>query len=177
MAVSNLIRMSKKAMIKVNRQIIWLVFLLSPSWVFPMDDFALFDNYPLEEAVSKEIKKVRTDITTQDLKNVVSLRAGWSWIYSLNGIGTLPNLTHLILSSNQLKDISPLAELIQLKKIDLWGNPIQDISPLAKLTNLEYLVLGSTNLKSVEHISDLTALKRLYLWDNQISDISPSLCA
>src|SRR4028119_2251443 len=45
----------------------------------------------------------------------------------------LSTLTELVLYSNQIRDIKPLASLTNLTRLDLFDNQIRDIKPLASL--------------------------------------------
>ncbi|MCG8624393.1 MAG: leucine-rich repeat domain-containing protein, partial [Proteobacteria bacterium] len=56
-------------------------------------------------------------------------------------MANLTNLTELILDTNSISDISPLANLTNLTSLNLGFNSISDISPLANLTNLTSLDL------------------------------------
>ena len=64
-------------------------------------------------------------------------------IYNMNQI-TKHNKLQIIearLSNNQIRNISPLSELVNLKYLYLHNNQIRDISPLdnlKKLTNINY---------------------------------------
>ena len=85
----------------------------------------------------------------------------------------LTQLKKLTLGSNAIRDISPLAGLMQLRELHLGGNQIRDISPLAGLTELWNLALYRNQISDISPLTDLTQLKTLYLAENQISDISP----
>jgi hypothetical protein len=92
--------------------------------------------------------------------------------------GTIPqNVTDLSLGSNQITDITPLVELAELRKLDLWGNQITDITPLANLTNLESLSLSNNQITDISPLANLTNLGGpfgvLELSNNNISDLSP----
>ena len=85
----------------------------------------------------------------------------------------LINLTHLYLSDNDnISDLSPLAGLINLRRIKSWGEPISDLSPLAGLTELENVDICGADISDLTPLAGLTDLKELYLRGNRISDIS-----
>jgi hypothetical protein len=71
---------------------------------------------------------------------------------------------------NQISDITPLAELTQLKGLFLGSNQIVDISILSGLLQLENLVLGSNKIVDVSPLAGLTQLKRLKLAKNPIQN-------
>ena len=70
-------------------------------------------------------------------------------------------------------DLSPLANLKNLRGLFLPQNKVSDISPLAGLTNLKYLNLENNEVSDVSALGGLTNLEALSLSNNQISDFSP----
>ena len=101
---------------------------------------------------------------------------------SLRGLGTVSDLTPLAnltslqkldVAGNQISDMRPLANLIHLTRLHLWRNQIQDIAPLANLTNLTYLNLADNQIRDITPLANLTGLTRLTLFDNQVSDTKP----
>ena len=74
--------------------------------------------------------------------------------------------------SGLLSDITPLAELTNLKTLNLRGNNINDITPLANMTQLVDLMLGGNQINDITPLAGLTQLRYLDMMDNQISDIA-----
>jgi internalin A len=71
------------------------------------------------------------------------------------------------------EDIKPLKRLVNLKALDLSGNPrITDISPLAELINLTSLDLNATRINDITPLSGLTNLQRLLMLSGRVSDVS-----
>ena len=70
-------------------------------------------------------------------------------------------MEELYLQDNNIADISPLSELINLKKLDLSNNLLEDLEPLSELGNLEFVdLLGneidlSPDSKALEVIEEL----------------------
>ncbi|MDO4223353.1 MAG: leucine-rich repeat domain-containing protein [Acinetobacter sp.] len=90
----------------------------------------------------------------------------------------LKNLKELIIYEHciTVSDITPLAGLINLKKLVLRGQKLlTDISPLAHLTKLQELDLQECEqITDISPLANLTKLKDLYLGGcKQITDISP----
>ncbi|MBG30234.1 MAG: hypothetical protein CMI31_09580 [Opitutae bacterium] len=63
----------------------------------------------------------------------------------------------------RITDLSPLAEMTDLKLLDLRANQISDLSPLKKLKNLEILILLDNKITDVSPLKNLTNLKKLFL--------------
>ena len=95
-------------------------------------------------------------------------------ITTLNGLEHATNLKHLDLRhNNELRDITAIAGLTQLKELGLTENQLSDITPLTGLTQLEALNMSRNQLSDISPLAGLTQLKTLALEGNQISDISP----
>lgn len=85
----------------------------------------------------KETKDIQylgifTELTSLEIKNYKYLR-------DLRWIEKNTKLEKLILSDNNIRDISPLKLLLNLTHLDLENNSITHISDLECLTNLTYL--------------------------------------
>ena len=59
------------------------------------------------------------------------------------------------LAGNQISNVSPLAELQNLRKLDLFNNQISDVSPLTELINLEELHLERNPIKNRKPLLEL----------------------
>ena len=119
-------------------------------------------------------------LTVEVLQNLKELGASDREIIDLTGLEYAVNLTYLDLgnspnseTSNRISDISPLANLTELTRLDLDFNDVSNVSALANLTKLTSLDLDFNDISNVSTLANLTRLTGLYLWGNQISDISP----
>ena len=74
---------------------------------------------------------------------------------------------------NAISDLSPLAGLTKLERIDFCGGNISDLTPLAGLTGLKELYLARQEISDISLLANLTGLTRLDLHNNDISNISP----
>ena len=88
-------------------------------------------------------------------------------------IRKLSKLTVLIAAGNEIHDLKPLSELLQLQTLDLSANQISDVKPLSGLLQLQTLYLMNNQIGDVRALSGLLQLQRLYLSSNQISDVKP----
>ena len=101
------------------------------------------------------------------------------WELSLSDLSPLKGLTKLRWlslghNSKSVSDVSPLASLINLKRLELYGmRGISDISPLANLTGLKVLTLTGNNVSDVSPLTALSELELLSLGNNDVSDFSP----
>ena len=125
----------------------------------------------IAEALGKSPNALITVEEMEGLRNL-SLRNGD--IRDLTGLQFATNLSGLLdLRGNQITDLSPLAGLIELRKLWLSKNPISDISPVRGLTNLTDLGLYDTMISDISPVRDLTNLTRLHFHSTEVTDLSP----
>ena len=127
-------------------------------------------------------KAHNASITRAEMATLIRIVAPNKGIRSLTGLEHATNLTSLSLgrmrvndewvNSNDISNLSPLSNLINLTYLDLTSNSISDISALSNLINLTGLHLGSNSISDISALSNLTNLIGLNLWGNSISDIS-----
>jgi uncharacterized repeat protein (TIGR01451 family) len=119
-----------------------------------------FADPDLETAVRRALKIDATAPITCDLAKTLSFLDATNFrksasaeeppiITSLRGLEAFPNLTGLILSANQVRDLRPLAHLYKLKQLNLEGNAISDIRFLSGLDSLKALNLRRNLIGSV----------------------------
>ena len=94
-------------------------------------------------------------------------------ISDLTPLAELTNLTQLILTNTGVSDLTPLAELTNLTRLFLGDNSIVDLTPLTELTNLTWLSLGDNSIVDLTPLTGLTNLTELWLWNNSFSDSTP----
>ncbi len=162
------------------------------------DDRGQVVNFPdpgLEAAIREAINKPTGDIYECDLEGLTALNANNRGISNLEGLQYCTRLVSLALGGNDIRDLSPLAGLVNLNslylgnskinnieslssltsltRLDLDFNYITDISPLAGLVNLHQLNLRFNKINDIEPLSALTNLMILDLVHNYVTDISP----
>lgn len=106
------------------------------------------------------------------LKNVTYLTLAGNQIEDIKPLYSLP-LKDLVLTRNQVKDLSGIDQMNQLNKLFIGKNQIEDVTPLAKMTQLTELDLPNNELKDITPLSNLVNLQKLDLEANYISDLSP----
>jgi len=151
-----------------------------------------FADSKFEQSVRTAIDRPTGNLTCQDACSIhiASLQGD-----NLNGIECMANLDMLLIAGNkQLSDLAPLANLVQLRalnvnrtglselgslasltnlvSLDLDFNSLFDLSPLSSLQKLTTLDLGYNQISDLSALSSLTKLTTLYLHNNQISDVS-----
>ena len=92
-------------------------------------------------------------------------------ISDLTPLQYLP-LEDLDLSFTQVKDIKPLRNLSNLRKLSLEATELEDIESLLELPQLEALNLSHTNIKQIDILRYLPCLKEIRLSHSKIQDFS-----
>ncbi|HEY5243837.1 MAG TPA: leucine-rich repeat domain-containing protein [Polyangiaceae bacterium] len=111
----------------------------------------------------------------QKLTTLESLRLSFSQVKDLHAIEGLKaldrlDISHTLVGDEQLKSVGSLVNVTELM---LDEDAISDISPLANLKKLFRLSLKKTGVKSLAPLSQLKTLKFLYIADTPVTDITP----
>lgn len=83
------------------------------------------------------------------------------------------NLTFLSVCVNQIRDVSPLSQLVNLELLDLGANAINDITPLAALKRLTTLNIGTNRVSDITVLSEFVRLVTLSISNNPIENATP----
>ena len=133
----------------------------------------------LRAAIVEELgKSPNAPITVEEMERLRHLEVPGRGIQDLTGLQFATNLEGLILGwwgrgSNQVSDLSPIAGLINLRRLYLNNNPVSDISPLRGLKNLTQLSLYDTLVSDISIVGGFKNLTRLALEGVLTSDLSP----
>ncbi|WP_309383930.1 leucine-rich repeat domain-containing protein [Cerasicoccus frondis] len=101
-------------------------------------------------------------------------------VRDLTAIQFLTDLSELILTNNEVSDVSTLVACPKLKRLNLRANPIEELSPLGGCFSLEILDVSDTPIKDLSFLQKLPQLRELSISNDQIpalKDVStlPSL--
>ena len=117
----------------------------------------------------KALAKIRK--AKEDGETIIYIHS--NQIRDLSHLADSTQLTLLSLYDNEITDLTPLAGLTELTELQLYGNQIKDLTSLAELKNLEKLFLSKNQIFDVTPLKGLTKLEELNLGKNQIIAISP----
>jgi len=159
-----------------------------------------FEDPNLEAAIRAKLNKKVEELDDNTLANLDSLSVAeilpQDPISSLRGIENCKNLIYLLMSSQDISDISSLASLTKLKvlwldqnrkiidvtslaelydleELNLDNNLLTDISSLKYLVKLKYLNLQINPIENIEAVKNMKNLERLEFFLASLSDISP----
>ncbi|MDR4149181.1 NEAT domain-containing leucine-rich repeat protein [Bacillus thuringiensis] len=116
--------------------------------------------------------KIKNVAPLSALKNVTYLTLAGNQVEDIKPLYSLP-LKDLVLTRNNVKDLSGIDQMNQLNILFVGKNQIKDVTPLAKMTQLTELDLPHNELKDITPLSNLVNLQKLDLEANYISDLSP----
>lgn len=109
-----------------------------------------------------------TNLQFLDLANHFS---GSNQISDITPLANLTNLVELNLNRNQISDITPLANLINLTKLEFSYNPVSDINAISELKKLTSLSFISCQVKDISVLDNFVNLERVYFYGSKSTDI------
>lgn len=111
----------------------------------------------------------------QKLTALESLRASLSQVKDLHPIEGLKRLDRLDLSHTLIEDddLKSVGSLVNVTELMLDEDSISDLTPIANLKKLERLSIKKTRVQNLGPVAGIKTLKFLYIADTTISDISP----
>ena len=154
---------------------------VEPDETFPLE-FVILPDKNLQIGINKIISRSADHpISVKDMRSFVRLNletksetASDKKIKDLTGLEHAINLEELLISFQEVTDLSPIAGLTQLKILVLRGNPISSLESLRHLTELEQVKMTDNFL--IDDLSPLSGKKKLRdvrSWGSPITDITP----
>ncbi len=141
-------------------------------------------DHALRRALETQLgKSSGEEITRGDMASVVRLST--EGVKDLTGIEWAINLVELLLkgecrsfdescvTKKTISDLTPLADLVSLRSLNIESNEIVDITPIAGLRSLQDLDLGDNYISDISPLAQLGSLKSLVIWHNSITDLWP----
>ncbi len=99
---------------------------------------------------------------------------GKRWaLNDLSPLAELKNLRSLGCSGTEIADISPLSGLRNLEMLDCSVTCVTDLSPLKGLCNLREIYCSGTQVADLSAISDSRNLEILFCTETKVEDLSP----
>ncbi len=91
----------------------------------------------------------------------------------LKNVKKMTNLSEIIVSNNNLTDLSVLSGITSLEKITFHNNKVKDISFLKNLKNVTVVCADKNGISDLSPLSGLTKLEEFWAYGNNFTDISP----
>lgn len=158
----------------------------------PGSDIA-FASKAVETAVRQQTGQWER-LTAEDVLGVTELELQSLGVDDLEGMQYLTNLRSLDLRNNtrftmvggqyvpdttdarglnRVRDLTPLAGLMQLEELDLTLNPVEDLTPLSELKALRNLDVDWCPVSSLRGLSTMAELTVFSLCCTSVSDLAP----
>jgi Leucine-rich repeat (LRR) protein len=118
-----------------------------------------------------ELGEALAGMKSLEVLNIYNLKT--EHVDGLAALAGNPSFKWLNISSDSLKDISGLSQLVHLERLQLEGHHIDDLSALSSMTELEQLDLRNNRISELEPLQGLTKLTSLQLSNNQIENVEP----
>ena len=137
-----------------------------------------FPDTQQERAVRNALQMPTEEIQAWNLAELSSLYFCGNMVRnSLNGVSFREDGTCLVNSApviqGQVKDLSLMANMLQLEDLALICQPVSNLSPLSGLLLLKNLNLSGSGAIKLEGLSDLPSLNTLHLEYTNVRDLTP----
>jgi internalin A len=111
----------------------------------------------------------------QKLTTIESLRVSLSQVKDLHAIEGLKKMDRLDISHTQVGDdqLKSVGSLVNITELLLDEDNVSDLTPVANLKKLERLSIKKTLVKSLVPVSQIKTLRFLYIADTAVNDITP----
>ncbi|MBC6298094.1 hypothetical protein HCJ45_13345 [Listeria sp. FSL L7-1517] len=100
------------------------------------------------------------------------ISSDYSAISDISILAQMQNLERLDLTWNEVEDLSPLNGNNSIQNLNLTHNKVQSLSPLTNMDKLTILYLDQNALSSLNEIKSLEGMKIVYADSNHIVDVS-----
>ncbi len=136
-----------------------------------------FDDALLSAYVLDLLGLAEESLTCEVASSVRELRPSQTGIASIAGLQNFPGLWTLEFFNNAVADLSPVAGMSELVRLDARENQISDVAPLVALGSLRTLWLENNPIANIDALTGLTGLVNLSLTQTQVGDAELSALA
>jgi internalin A len=76
---------------------------------------------------------------------------------SLKSIGTLINVTELMLDENTVSDLTPVGNMKKLQKLSIKKTQVQNLAPIAGIKTLKFLYIADSSVTDISPVASLVS--------------------
>lgn len=124
----------------------------------------------------KKKLNLQDSVSLADIKKIISLESidinNNNYIQDIEPLAQLSNLRYLNLAGTKIKDLSPLRNQTMLTELILSYTRVQDITPLKYASNLKRLSLDYSAVYSIDVIAKMPLLQQVTLAHTEVDDFS-----
>lgn len=139
---------------------------------FSPNDFDIIAGLPMLERLSLLNCGLSTIAGLENARNLTHLDLSNNTIRNLTPISTLTGLRSLNLGHNAVTTLDALAGLTNLEELDICYNVVTSLSPITDCQNLSSLVANNNRITELNGLEKLAGLTVLNVSKNSISDVS-----
>lgn len=129
------------------------------------------------QTIFRERLRVTDSVDLDDIKDMTALNeldlSGNQYIQSLEPLAQLTNLRLLNLSGTNVSDLTPIRNLTELVELDVSRTKIFDLTPLKYALKLARLNINDTEIRSVAVLEKMTAMQNLEMQGTHVFDFQP----
>ena len=140
---------------------------------FSANELEVIAGLPMLERLTLSDCGLSTIAGLENAQNLTHLDLSNNTIRNLTPLSTLTGLRSLKLGHNALTGLEALSGLTALEELDVCYNVLTSLSPITGCTRLTSLVANNNQISSVSGLENLTGLTVLNLNKNGISDVTP----
>ena len=112
-------------------------------------------------------------IFLKNLKSLIKLDVSENTaLYSIDGVQYLYNLTEFYCSDTDVEDLTPLANLKNLKILDVSNTQIRTLRPLQMIKSLTEIDCSNTPIKTLKYLYSNPNLRMISIRNTQIPEES-----
>jgi Leucine-rich repeat (LRR) protein len=116
-------------------------------------------------------------VQLSDIKNITAIEdldlSGNEYIQTIAPLAQLINLKLLNLSETTISDLTPIRNLTELLELNLSNTKVQDLTPLKYASKLLRLNISETEVKDISVVEKMTGLQNLEIRRTPIVDFKP----
>lgn len=129
------------------------------------------------QSVFRQRLNVKDSVTLNNIKDMMALNeldlSGNQYLQTIEPLAQLTNLKLLNLSETNVADLTPIRNLTDLVELDLSRTKVFDLGPLNYASKLERLNINHTEIRSVAVLEKMTALRNLEMEFTHVIDFEP----
>lgn len=129
------------------------------------------------QSIFKQRLDVTDSVTLNDIKDMMALNeldlSGNQYIQTIEPLAQLTNLKLLNLSETNVADLTPIRNLTELVELNLSRTKVFDLTPLNYASKLERLNINHTEIRSIAVLEKMTALQNLEMEFTHVIDFEP----
>ena len=129
------------------------------------------------QTIFKRKLNITDSVQLNDIKDMTALSeldlSGNEYIQSIDPLAQLINLRMLNLSNTNVEDLTPIRNLTELVELNLSNTPVFDLTPLKYSSRLARLNINNTEIRTVAMLEKMPAMQNLEMQSTHVIDFAP----